>query len=139
MKTHTRNGKDILVLPEPPSLYTFAGMNAPSRWYSVLPGVIAPDQEQQYIDELASNQVRYVLIANRILVEYGVQGFANGGYSVPIYTWITAHYAKVGQFGPTPDGPLPPYIVWIYQRKDLPQDDVDKRLRLHKFEIRGVQ
>jgi hypothetical protein len=29
--------------------------------------------------------------------------------------------------------------VWIYQRKDLPQDDVDKRLRLHKFEIRGVQ
>ena len=119
MKTHTQNGKDILVLPEPPSLYVFAGMEAPSRWYSLLPGVVAPEQEQQYIDEIAANRVRYVLIANRILTEYNVHGFANGGYNVPIYNWIMANYVKVGQFGPMPDAPHPVYIMWIYERKDL--------------------
>lgn len=122
MKSHTRNGRDILVLPEPPSLYVFAGMEAPSRWYSLVPGYVAPEQEQQYIDELAANHVRYVLIANRTLTEYGVQGFANGGYNVPIHDWIMANYVKVGQFGPLPDAPIPPYIVWVYARKDLAND-----------------
>jgi len=123
MKTHTRNGKDILVLPEPPSLYVFAGMEAPSRWYSLVPGYVAPEQEQQYIDEAASNHVRYVLIANRILTEYNVHGFANGGYNQQVYQWIMANYVKVGQFGPTPDAPHPPFIMWIYEKKDLAQGD----------------
>jgi hypothetical protein len=124
MKTHTRNGKDILVLPEPPSLYVFAGMEAPSRWYSLVPGYVAPEQEQQYIDELASNQVRYVMIVNRILTEYNVQGFANGGYNQPIYQWIMANYVRVGQFGPMPDAQRPPFILWLYARKDLPREDL---------------
>src|SRR2546421_3744193 len=102
MKTHARNGKAIPVLPEPPSLYVFAGMEAPSRWYSLVPGYVAPDQEQSYINELRTNQVKYVLIANRALTEYGVQGFANGGYNIPIHDWIMANYTKVGQFGPVP-------------------------------------
>jgi hypothetical protein len=124
MKTHTRNGKDILVLPEPPSLYVYAGMDAPSRMYALVPGYVAPEQEQQYIDELASNQVRYVLISNRIVVEYHVTGFANGGYNVPIYNWIMANYVKVGQFGPLPDADYPPYTMWIYARKDLAQENL---------------
>jgi len=117
MKTHTRNGKDILVLPEPPSLYVFAGMEAPSRWYSLLPGYVAPDREQQYIDELVSNHVRYVLIANRIVTEYNVSGFANGGYNQQIYRWIMDNYVRVGQFGPLPDAPHPVYNVWVYENK----------------------
>ena len=123
MKTHTRNGKDILVVPEPPSLYVFAGMESPSRWYSLVPGYVAPDQEQQYIDELASNHVRYVLIANHIWVEYKVNGFGNGGYNLPIYNWIMANFVKVGQFGPLRDAKYPPYTVWIYERKDLPREN----------------
>jgi hypothetical protein len=122
MKTHTRNGKDILVLPEPPSLYVFAGMDAPSRWYSLVPGYVAPEKEQEFIDEVASNEVRYVLIANRVLVEYGVQGFGNGGYNQSIYRWIMANYVKVGQFGPLPDAPRPPYIMWVFEKKGLEQD-----------------
>jgi hypothetical protein len=124
MKTHTQNHKDILVLPEPPSLYVFAGLDAPSRWYSLVPGYVAPDQEQQYIDEVASNHVRYVLIANRILVEYHVFGFANGGYNKGIYDWIMANYVKVGQFGPLADAPHPPFIMWVYERKDMVHDGI---------------
>jgi hypothetical protein len=123
MKSNTRNGKDILVIPEPPSLYVFAGMEAPSRWYALVPGYVSPDQEQHYIDELAANQVRYVLITNRIVTEYKVHGFAQGGYNTGIYNWIMANYAKVGQFGPQPDAAYPPYIVWIYKKKDLAAAD----------------
>jgi len=117
MKTHTRNGKDILVLPEPPSLYVFAGMDAPSRMYSLVPGYVAPDQEQAYIDELVASQVRYVLIANRSMDEYGVPGFAQGGYNPSIYRWLMANYVKVGQFGPQPNAPWPPYVMWVYEKK----------------------
>jgi len=118
MKTHTRNGKDILMLPEPPSLYVFAGLEAPSKWYSLLPGMVAPEQEQEFINELVANQVRYVLISNRICVEYGVLGFMNGGYNPWIHQWIMANYVKVGQFGPLKDAPYPPYIVWVFEKKN---------------------
>ena len=117
MKSHTRNGKDILVLPEPPSLYVFAGMDAPSRWYSLVPGYVAPEQEQEFINDLASNQVRYVLIADRSFTEYGVWGFINHGYNPMIYRWIMANYVKVGQFGPLADAPYPPFIVWVFEKK----------------------
>jgi hypothetical protein len=118
MKTHTHNGKDILILPEPPSLYVFAGMEAPSKWYSLLPGVVAPEQEQDYINELDANQVRYVLISNRPFVEYGVLGFMNGGYNPRIHQWIMSNYVKVEQFGPLKDAPFPPYIMWVFEKKN---------------------
>jgi hypothetical protein len=123
MKAHTRNGKDILILPEPPSLYVFAGMEAPSRWYSLVPGYVAPEQEQDYINDLAASDVRYVLISNRSFIEYEVAGFANGGYNPTVYHWIMANYAKVGQFGPVPDSAYPPYIMWVYERKESQPGD----------------
>jgi len=44
-------------------------------------GYLAPEQEQEFINEVASNEVRYVLIANRNLIEYGVAGFLNDSYN----------------------------------------------------------
>jgi hypothetical protein len=81
---------------------------------------VAPEQEQEYINEVVSNQVQYVLIANRILAEYKVPGFMNGGYNHSIYRWIMANYVQVGQFGPVPDAPYPPYIVWVLEKKSRP-------------------
>ncbi|HEV2521019.1 MAG TPA: hypothetical protein VGT24_01450 [Candidatus Acidoferrales bacterium] len=120
MKTHTRNGKDILVLPEPPSLYTFAGMQSPTRWYSLLPGVVAPDQERVFIQEAASSDVRYVLISNRPMPEYRVTTFGQG-YDEVIFQWITTNFRKVGQFGPLPNNLPNAYVMNIFERKDLPQ------------------
>jgi hypothetical protein len=117
MKTHTKNGKDILVLPEPPTYYVLAGMQAPTRWYSLMPGYLAPEQEQDFINEAVSNHVRYVLIANRAMPEYGPVHFGVG-YAESIYRWIMTNYTKAGQFGPVPGEPYPPYIVWIFERKD---------------------
>lgn len=116
MKTHTKNGKDILVVPEAPSLYVFAGMQAPSRWYTLLPGIVAPDQEEEFIKEVASNQVRYVLISNREVPEYGVAPFGIG-YNQSIYQWILANYVKVGQIGPV-DNSRGFYKMSIFEIKD---------------------
>jgi hypothetical protein len=117
MKTHTRNGRDILVLPEPPSLYVFAGVQAPSRWYSLLPGYIEPLQEEEFIRDIISNDVRYVLISNRAGPEYGVGPFGIG-YDQPIYEWLMENYEKAGQFGPLPGETRDhPYIMSIFVRK----------------------
>jgi len=118
MKTHTKNRKDILVLPEPPTYYVLAGMEAPTRWYSLMPGYLAPEQEPEFIKEAVSNQVRYVLIAHRSMPEYGPIHFGVG-YAESIYRWIMANYTKAGQFGPVPGEPYPPYIVSIYEKKDV--------------------
>jgi hypothetical protein len=117
MKTHTKNGKDILVVPEPPSLYVFAGMQSPSKWYSLVPGVVPPEHEPEFLRELVANQVRYVLIVDRTMSEYGPVRFGYD-YDELIYRWINEHYVKVGQFGPLPNQPVPPYVLWIYGRND---------------------
>ena len=123
MKSHTRNGKDILVVPEPPSLYTFAGMDAPSRWYALVPGYVAPEDEHRYIEDMVSSDVRYVLLSNRDVSEYKVRGLALGGYNPTISDWIMKNFARIGQLGPIAGAPYPPYTMWIYERKDLIGND----------------
>jgi len=119
MKTHTQNRKDILVLPEPPGFYVFAGMEAPSRWYSLLPGVLAPEQEPEFIRDIVASDVKYILIGNRALPEYGTFKFGVG-YDRLIYAWMLANFRQAGQFGPYQDKAMGlPYIIWIYERKDL--------------------
>jgi len=119
MKARTKNGKDILMLPEPPSLYVFSGTEAPTKWYSLVPGVLDPAQEPDFIRRAELNQVRYVLISDRSFNEYGIRGFINNGYSQGIHGWINANFVKVQQFGPLRDAPYPPYIVWVFERNDL--------------------
>jgi hypothetical protein len=99
MKAHTKNGKDVLALPEAPILYVLTGMECPTRWYSLVPGYVAPEQEPEYIQEIKAADIKYVLISNRDVHEYGIAPFGVG-YNQSIYHWIMANYVKVGQFGP---------------------------------------
>jgi hypothetical protein len=124
MMSHTRNGKDILVLPESPSLYFFSGMQSPSLWYEAQPGVLNPEQELTLINEANSAHVEYVLLCNRHVGEFGVAPFGIG-YDQSISKWIIANYTKIGQFGPRADLLPPnsdpkvyqPYIMEVYERK----------------------
>ena len=106
-----------------PGLCVFAGLEAPTKWYSPLPGMVAPEQEHEFINELVANQLLYVLISNRACVEYGVLGFMNGGYNPRIHKWIMANCVKVGRFGSLKDAGYPPYTVWIFEKNNpLPTD-----------------
>jgi hypothetical protein len=124
MKTHTKNGKDILIIPEPPSLYVFAGMQSPTRWHQLHPGIVSPEREQDYISELKSSEVRYILIVHRPFSEYGVREFTEDGYNHGIYRWIMSNFAQVGQFGSLDQKPsgIRPFVVWIHERKDAQRE-----------------
>ncbi|MGA9724143.1 MAG: hypothetical protein WBQ86_16910 [Candidatus Binatus sp.] len=124
MKNHTRNGKDILVLPDSASLYYFSGMQSPSRWYEAQPGVLDPQQELTLINDADSSHVQYVLLCNRRVTEFGIAPFGIG-YDQSIYKWLVANYIKVSQFGPRADL-LPknidlrgyePYVMEVYEKK----------------------
>jgi hypothetical protein len=49
--------------------------------------------------------------------EFGPVYFGHG-YNDSVYRWITENYVKVGQFGPLPNEPSTPYIMWIYEKKN---------------------
>ena len=121
MKAHTKNGKDILVIPEPPSLYVFAGMQSPTRWQQLHPGIVSPDQEQECIDAIKASDVRYILIANRPFPEYDLAQFIDDGYNHGLYRWIMTNYVRVGQFGSLTQksSELRTFTMWVYERKDL--------------------
>ena len=116
MKTRTRNRRDILVLPESVSLYFFAGMQAPSRWYELTPGILDPREQAVFVSDIVANNVRFVLIHNRDSNVYGVAPFGIG-YDQWIYQWIRANFTKIGQFGPLLDESRAPYIMSVFERK----------------------
>jgi hypothetical protein len=118
MKTHTRNGRDILVIPDPPSFYVYAGMQSPTRWYSLVPGVVDPEHEQDFINEVTANDVRYVLLSNRAFPECGVGTFGSG-YNAVLYQWLTKNFRRVEKFGPLPIGFPDSYVLNVYERKDI--------------------
>jgi len=115
MKEHTRNKRDIVVLPEAPSLYFFAGMQAPTRWYTAEPGIIDPVHQEELARNIAANNVEYLLIPTRSVKEYGIAGFGIG-YNQVIYHWLMEHYSKVGQFGPTEAKSQEPFLVEVYKK-----------------------
>jgi hypothetical protein len=49
--------------------------------------------------------------------EFGPVYFGHG-HNDAVYRWITENYVKVGQFGPLPNEPSTPYIMWIYEKKN---------------------
>lgn len=98
MKRESAAGRHVLVLPEAPMLYAFAGSESPTRWYTLTPGVLSPDDEQEFIKKAESYGVDYVLISNRVFPEYGATHFGRS-YCRIVYAWIINNYRLVGQFG----------------------------------------
>ncbi len=47
----------------------------------------------------------------------------NDGYNHSIYKWIMENYVQVGQFGPLPGAPYPPYIVSVLEKKKPGRND----------------
>jgi hypothetical protein len=114
------NGRSAMILPEDTSLYFFAGISAPSRFYSLAPGIIAPGaMTESYLRDLARAQVDYIVLTNRPSPEYGVPYFGID-FDQPVLQWINAHYEVVGQIGQFAHHPREiPWGALIYRRRGL--------------------
>jgi hypothetical protein len=94
----TRHGRRVALLPELPIVYAFTGTEAPSRWYTLIPGSPSPDQERDYISDLRRFAPDYIVLTNRYTGEYGPAYFGID-YDRRIVDWIEANYRITSQFG----------------------------------------
>ena len=109
-------GQTVMVLPEATSLYFFTGTDAPARWYQLLPGVLAPDEQDEFITAIERQRVDFILLSNRRTAEYGADYFGLD-YNQRVYRWIQAHYEPAGQFGEFLRGKDQPFAMLIYRRR----------------------
>jgi hypothetical protein len=98
MLAQKKEGQRVVILPEAPMFYAFAGMEAPDRWYTFLPGFRSPDQQREYIEDLERANPKYILLTDRSFEEYGTPHFGID-FDQVVYRWIVSHYHEVSQFG----------------------------------------
>ena len=79
-------------------VYAFTETEAPSRWYTLIPGVPSPQQERDYISDLTRIAPEYIVLTNRYTGEYGPAYFGID-YDRQIGRSIETNYRVVGQFG----------------------------------------
>ncbi len=122
IREKSREGKTVLVVPEETSLYFFAGVEAPTRWYMIHPYILSPEwKEREYIHGLETRGIDYILLSNRTNVEYGF-AFFGINYNRLVYQWITKNFQVVGQFGHFSRETPSEFGMLLYQRKDKVED-----------------
>jgi hypothetical protein len=79
-------------------MYALTGTEAPSRWYTILPGYLSPIQTERFIGDLKLRRFDYILLTNRYTGEFGAPYFGID-YDRSIYQWIRKNYRVAGEFG----------------------------------------
>lgn len=109
-------GQEVLLLPEAPMFYALAGTEAPTRWYTLLPGVLSPEAERKYIVEVQMHAPRYIILTARCTKEYAAPYFGID-YNRQIFQWIERNYRVVKEVGDfRRDGTIS-MAALIYERK----------------------
>jgi hypothetical protein len=94
-----QEGKRVLVLPEDTSLYFFTQTEAPSRWYVLHPGLVNPEwKEREFIRQVQSQNVDFILLSNRDFKEYGFPVFGVD-FNQSVYRWMQEDFIPVGELG----------------------------------------
>jgi 4-amino-4-deoxy-L-arabinose transferase-like glycosyltransferase len=89
--THTQPGEAIAVLPEGSDLAFFSVRQMPLRHQILIPGLMSAHDEAAAIELLEQQQVRYVLIVNRPMREFGAVAFGRDFYQ-RLGGWLEEHY-----------------------------------------------
>lgn len=122
-------GQSVMVLPEDTTIYFLSDLSAPSRFYELTPGVIAPGRvTESYLRDLDRAKVDYIVLTNRPSAEYGVPYFGID-FDQPVQHWIDSHYEIIGQIGHFSHHLKEiPWGALIYQRRDYhPRDQPSVR------------
>lgn len=112
-------GKRVLILPEETLLYTLSGTEAPTRWYQLTPGILDPQQEEEYIQQTDRHGIDFILLSNRSSGEYGVPFFGLD-YNHKVYRWIEQNYEVVGEEGHFVRRPMVSFSMLIYGKRAKP-------------------
>ena len=119
LRVQAAEGKRVLILPEFPMLYVMGGMDAPSRWYELVPGMLDTVDERQFISDAESQDVEYVIITNRRTPEYGYPYFGID-WGQDIYRWVNTNFVQSGEFGRFARTIDAPFAALIFKRRTLP-------------------
>ena len=106
----------MTLLPELEMMYAFTDTEAPSKWWSLVPGYVPPEREKDYIADLERAAPDYFVITNRSTREYGVPYFGLD-YNQKIYRWIEANYRIVGEMGDFRREQGAPLAALVYERE----------------------
>jgi hypothetical protein len=109
-------GRRVEVLPEMPLLYVATGLAASTRWYEVLPGILDPEEEREYVRQLSARMPDVVILTNRSTYEYRAPYFGID-YAQGVLSWIRENYRVGGEFGRFGRGPDADFGALVYFKK----------------------
>jgi 4-amino-4-deoxy-L-arabinose transferase-like glycosyltransferase len=120
IETETKPGEAIAVLPEGSDLSFLAGRRMPLRHQILIPGLMSEEDERRAITKLEEEGVRYVLIVNRPMREFGAEAFGRDFYRT-LGQWVDDHYRLVKVCGQISDEDLEigdqPFFIKIYMKR----------------------
>ncbi|MEP7337465.1 MAG: glycosyltransferase family 39 protein [Acidobacteriota bacterium] len=125
ISTHTNPGDAVAVLPEGSDLTFLTSRRMPLRHQILIPGLMSERDEQEAIQRLQQDRVRYVLIVNRPMREFGLEAFGRDFYT-QLGGWIEANYrlvkvcsnAQGGNRQIEPQIGDPQFFIKVFERKD---------------------
>lgn len=124
IEQHTASDEAIVVVPEGSDLAFLSGRQMPLRHQILIPGLMDEAEERAAIAKMQQAGVRYVLIVNRPMREFGAEAFGRDFYQT-LGAWITEHYHLVKVCG-APDAASPEtlqpghpqFFIKIFERND---------------------
>jgi hypothetical protein len=117
MKERAGLGESVLSVPEDTSLYFLSETYCPSRVFLFLPGIMAPGKmTAEFIQEIESKKVGYLLWSNRIFLEYGAPSFGKD-FDQEIGDYLKSHYHCLGPLVTT-KGSCADWTAQVWERNE---------------------
>jgi len=121
LEAETRAGEAVAVLPEGSDLTFLTGRRMPLRHQILIPGLMREEDERKAIATLQREGVRYVLVVNRPMREFGKEAFGRDFYP-SLGNWIEDHYRVIRVFGAGSDPQVrigdPAFFIKVYAKAD---------------------
>ncbi len=111
-------GNRVELLPELPIVYALTDTQSASRFYTLQPGILGPQEEDEYIRDFRRANPAYVVLTNRNTAEYGAPYFGID-YNQKIYAWVMANYCATREFGHFKRDGSHQLSALLLQRRDL--------------------
>jgi hypothetical protein len=115
LRENTSNDNTLVVLPEGIGINFFSHRENPTGFCNFTPPVFEFIGEGKIIDRFEKTNIDYIIILNRITIEYGFPYFGVH-YGEKIDLWIKKHYSLKKLFGPYPFT-KPEFGAALYKRK----------------------